>query len=789
MSNSLHFNISGTHYEISLKQTERDSIKSVVIGGIKYAIGGQEDAIALFEQKTHGLNLASMKLEELKDRLSILEENPVNSSIAKLNKLGTDVLAPREAANQAIQTQSKQSKVLNELKPTWPIPGSPPTASITDRMKELGVPGVSISVINNGKQEWSQGVGELDKPTTMIQAASISKTITALTVMTLIQEGVKTPKNEPLTLDTNIQDILDEELWKSISNGNKEPITIRQLMSHTAGLEEDTREGYKGYHRLGEIKQEIDQLKDQLIDITKAKEHIEYLESKRDHAGNGSSGRAKKAGSNIQIEAHEKRLEELMNKQSEKIEQLNHLQSTFKVLSADVVKRTDEQISKLQIELEELTKNSQASSSNDKRIIKINDKLKVLRAARKRASKGEMPSLDEIIKGEGTNSPPVRVATNPGSCFAYSGGGAMILQKVIEITAATNNMPNKTYPDIVKEKLFDRLGMKNSEFSPAENRTIQGNGEDGKPLPGQWVQQPELAAAGLWSTPEDLAKVAMGIQKSLLNQEGGIIEQHLVRQMVAPADAILRIKKEILELESKLKTAQRHVKHLKEQRDHVKKGSSGRSKKASLNTQIQFHEERLQKIQAKLDMLRSSPKEIPGLGVFIEQTNEATYFYHSGSNLGFRCLMVANDQGQGAVVMTNSEFGDDLIPEVIRKIAEVYDWKGKDSLNLQFPPLHPEVVETSQKRFSVEEGEQWASNYKGQYISTRGKVVNVEVNKKGEILFRPPNHPTGIKITPVAKHVGIFKENGRWFPIEFTQNKDEPLVLNIHNIKHTKLTQ
>lgn len=678
MPNSLNFDINGSHYEISLIPTDQDSLNSVIIEGIKYTIDGEQEAVDLFKQKTRGLNLASIQVSELQNRLSLLEDYDSIPRIAKPNKLGMDILDAKQAINQTIKNKDK---VLNELTPTWPIPGASPTASITDRMKELGVPGVRICVINNGKQEWSQGVGELAKPNTMIQAASISKTITALTVMTLIQEGLKTPKGDPLSLDTNIQDILDTDLWDSLwdstpNDKKNQPITIRQLMSHTAGLERDTPTGYRGYDRINELE----------------------------------------------------------------------------------IEKTNSQIFELEGEIQKLKKEDRLTP--DKEEI-INKRIEELKIAKERAAKGELPNLDEIIKGKGTNSPPIQVTTEPDSPYAYSGGGAMILQKIIEIIAQTNDLPTKTYEGIVEEKIFDKLGMKNSGFSPKEHRTIQGNGEDGKPLPGKWVRQPELAAAGLWSTPEDLAKIAIGIQKSLLNEQDGIISKDLALQMMTPpTNSIEKIKKQISILEGKMKEIK------------------------------DTHE--MEKIEVELKDLRKKLLETQavGLGVFIDKTSEATYFYHSGSNLGFQCLMVANDQGQGAIVMTNSEFGKELYPEIIRKIADTYNWKGKNSLNM-LPPLHPEVVEASQMGLIIDSKE-WAKNYQGKYENDRGNgaIVSVEVSEKDEkIYFRTPNpQQAPIEIIPVSEHVGIVKEDGRWFPIEFTKSEDQEfLALNIHGMNHIRL--
>jgi hypothetical protein len=331
----------------------------------------------------------------------------------------------------------------------------------------------------------------------------------------------------------------------------------------------------------------------------------------------------------------------------------------------------------------------------------------------------------------------------------------MILQKIIEI------LSKKSYEALIQEKVFDKLGMEHSTFSPKEYRTVQGYGEDGHPLPGKWAQQPELAAAGLWSTSEDLIKVAVGIQKSLENES--FLGKVSAKAMITPF-----FDKEISEL--------------KEELDNLNTNPSTNSEK------------RITEIQERLKDLQESA--VPGLGVFIEKTNEATYFHHSGSNLGFRCLMVGNDQGQGAVVMTNSEFGDELIPEIVRRIAEVYDWKGRDSFSPHlFPPLHPEVVETSRKDLETDFVKKWLNDHRGYYENDKrpGKVV--EVNEKdGKIFFKPPDPPDppggkapSIELTPVSEHVGIIKENGRWVPIEFSNNEVKKSILTIHGMTHTKM--
>ena len=49
-------------------------------------------------------------------------------------------------------------------------------------------------------------------------------------------------------------------------------------------------------------------------------------------------------------------------------------------------------------------------------------------------------------------------------------------------------------------------------------------------------------------------------------------------------------------------------------------------------------------------------------------------FAHNGGNEGYRCLLVAYEDGEGAVIMTNSDRGDELNEQMVRVIARVYGW-------------------------------------------------------------------------------------------------------------------
>jgi CubicO group peptidase (beta-lactamase class C family) len=117
------------------------------------------------------------------------------------------------------------------------------TRTLADRMKELNVPGVSIAVIHNGQIEWARGFGERSiggppvNPETMFQAGSISKPLAAMACLRLVQEG-------KLALDTDVNAYLTNWKFPSDPAAQGKPITLRELLTHTAGT---TVHGFPGY--------------------------------------------------------------------------------------------------------------------------------------------------------------------------------------------------------------------------------------------------------------------------------------------------------------------------------------------------------------------------------------------------------------------------------------------------------------------------------------------------------------------------------------------------------------
>jgi CubicO group peptidase (beta-lactamase class C family) len=211
----------------------------------------------------------------------------------------------------------------------------------------------------------------------------------------------------------------------------------------------------------------------------------------------------------------------------------------------------------------------------------------------------QMPTLLDILDGrKPANSDPIRVDFVPGSKMRYSGGGFCVLQQLLV------DVTGKSFPMIIQETVLNRLGMTHSTYdqplpkTPSESAAT-GHGNDGMPIAGQWHVYPEMAPAGLWTTPSDLAIFVIEMLKSREGKSNRVLSTSMTRQMLTP----------------------------------------------------------------QMDSM--------GLGIFTNQS--ASWFDHSGSNSGFRCLLVGfANSGKGVVIMTNSDNATDLIVEIVHSVAAEY---------------------------------------------------------------------------------------------------------------------
>jgi len=221
------------------------------------------------------------------------------------------------------------------------------------------------------------------------------------------------------------------------------------------------------------------------------------------------------------------------------------------------------------------------------------------------AANEAVPTLAQVLDGQKpkVNTPPIRVDILPGKRVRYSGGGYAVTQQLlIDVTG-------KPFPDLLQELVLGKIGMTHSTFAqplPKELESIAATGhrDNGEPVNGRWYRYPELAAAGLWTTPSDLALFVIELMKSAQGKSSKVLSPKMARQMVTK----------------------------------------------ELGTY--------------------------GLGIAVGDAQGVTKFSHEGGNQGFRCVLVGYvETGQGAVVMTNSDSGPGLFNEILRGIAQEYNWK------------------------------------------------------------------------------------------------------------------
>lgn len=142
----------------------------------------------------------------------------------------------------------------------------------------------------------------------------------------------------------------------------------------------------------------------------------------------------------------------------------------------------------------------------------------------------DVPTLHQILDGEKpANSAPIRVDIEIGKKFRYSGGGYTVMQQLLI------DLFNKPFPEIMHETVLRKLGMANSSFEqplpqPLSLQAATAHRINGKPIKGKWHTYPEMAAAGLWTTPTDLCRFAIEIMLSKTGKSNKILSQDMIQK-------------------------------------------------------------------------------------------------------------------------------------------------------------------------------------------------------------------------------------------------------------------
>ncbi|MDQ3880469.1 MAG: beta-lactamase family protein [Chloroflexota bacterium] len=145
-----------------------------------------------------------------------------------------------------------------------------------------------------------------------------------------------------------------------------------------------------------------------------------------------------------------------------------------------------------------------------------------------------VPSLVQILNGEPpANTPPVVVELDPGAEPRYSGSHYSVVQQLIVDVAG------RPFEDVVRELVLEPIGMSFSGYGDAFPRThaggaARGHDASGAVVPGGWRVMPEMAAAGLWTTPADLIRFAAEIAAAFRGESLRVVRPETARAMLAP---------------------------------------------------------------------------------------------------------------------------------------------------------------------------------------------------------------------------------------------------------------
>ena len=114
-----------------------------------------------------------------------------------------------------------------------------------------------------------------------------------------------------------------------------------------------------------------------------------------------------------------------------------------------------------------------------------------------------LPTARESLAGASVPAGPVRLFQAPGAAFSYSGGGYTLMQHLLETVA------EQPFEEVVRQRVLAPVGMRDSGYAAQVSgaHSLVPHDARGRPLPTYGFAA--LAAAGLWSTADDLARLAI----------------------------------------------------------------------------------------------------------------------------------------------------------------------------------------------------------------------------------------------------------------------------------------
>lgn len=143
----------------------------------------------------------------------------------------------------------------------------------------------------------------------------------------------------------------------------------------------------------------------------------------------------------------------------------------------------------------------------------------------------KIPTLEESLMGKIPRyDKEIEFLFEPGTNWKYSGGGYTIIQMALE------DKFNKPVAELAKHYIFSPLGLKNTTMIQPNEKGFLTNvalvhDKDGKVIRTGLPITPQVAPSGLWSTPTELALIAIEIQNALRNKNNKVISHNVAQKV------------------------------------------------------------------------------------------------------------------------------------------------------------------------------------------------------------------------------------------------------------------
>jgi CubicO group peptidase (beta-lactamase class C family) len=250
-----------------------------------------------------------------------------------------------------------------------------------------------------------------------------------------------------------------------------------------------------------------------------------------------------------------------------------------------------------------------------------------------------VPTLLQVLQGQKpANTPPITVDFVPGTKQRYSGGGVVIEQQLLM------DVTGKSFPEIMREAVIDRLHLKDSTFEQPlsaswARRAASGHDLNGTVIPGKWNIQPEMAVGGLWTTPSNLGRIMAEVALDAAGRSNRLLSPAMAREMLR------------LQTDSKIETLE-------------------------------------------------GPPMLMGLGWMLGQNGSDRWFEHSGVNRGYVSEALMMRSGRGVVVFANNQaFEAQIVMRyLINNVAKEYGWDYRVTPYTPWPYADTVVLATAKLR-------------------------------------------------------------------------------------------